>query len=144
MASKLDPDLVRHAYIAKNAPSEHEIGWLGHKRFKGDEKHVQIKFDPSDPEIQDKFTYHTHPADEPTPLTALPSEQDLIAAAMATDVGLRGIVIFSGNFYTVIVPTERVKGGHFKQYIDCLSRGDIEDAIKELEKAGFDVETGKL
>lgn len=144
MPSKLDPDLVRQAYIAKSAPSKNEIGWLGHKKFSGNEKQVQIEFDPSNPEIQDKFTYHTHPAEEPSPLTAMPSEQDLISAVMAVDVGLRGIAIFSGEFYTVVVPTDSVRKAHFKEYMDAISRGDVEDAIKELERCGFDIETGKL
>lgn len=142
--SKLDKDLVRNSYIAKSAPSSHEIGWLGHKRFSGDKESVQVKFDPNDEKIKDSFIYHTHPNDNPSPLTAMPSEQDLISAVMNIEHGLRGIVIFSGEYYTIVVPTEKVKSSHFKQYMNAIEDGDIEDAIKKLEHDGFDVETGKL
>lgn len=147
--SRLNVDLMRQSYIAKNAPSTHEIGWLGHKNVQkstGDKKSVQIKFDPNDPEIKNNFVYHTHPSDEPSPLTAMPSIVDLeTAASMSKQHGVKGSTIFSGNYYTVIVPTKRATGRkNPKPYEQAIQRGDIEDALKELEKIGFDVETGKL
>lgn len=139
---------MRQAYIAKGAPSSNEIGWLGHssKRSTGDKKSVQIEFDPTDPKIKNSFMYHTHPADEPSPLTAMPSIVDLeSAASMAKKHESKGSTIFSGDFYTVIVPTKKAVGKkNPRPYEDALKRGDIEDALKELEKLGFDVETGKL
>lgn len=141
--SKLDRDLMRQSYIAKNAPSTHEIGWLGHKRFSGTAKDVQIKFDPQDQTLKDKFVYHTHPAEDPSPLTALPSKKDLETAVSNTEFGLRGIVVFSGDYYTIIVPTGKTKR-NLDGFETAAQRGDIEDAIKELEKCGFDIETGEL
>lgn len=141
-----DPDIVRASYIAKSAPSTHEIGWLGHKKFRGTKDKVQVKFDPNDPEIQEQYLFHTHPyEDEATPLHAMPSTQDLTQAAQIVQHGLKGIVIFSGEYYTIIVPTDKVKNRlHASSYEDALKRGDIEDAIKGIEKLGFDIETGKL
>src|SRR3989304_347780 len=98
--SKLDRDFIRQSYIAKNAPSDHEIGWLGQKRLQGTKRDVQIKFDPTDPELKEKFIYHTHPAEEPSSATALPSLRDLETSIQNTELGLRGIVVFSGDYYT--------------------------------------------
>lgn len=145
--SKLNTDLMRQSYIPKSFPSTNEIGWLGHKKkFTGDKKSVQIQFDPNDPEIKDNFIYHTHPADEPSPLTAMPSIVDLeTAASISKKHGVKGSTIFSGDYYTVLVPTKNAVGKkNPKPYEEALMRGDIEDALKELEKIGFDVETGKL
>lgn len=141
--SKLDKDIMRQSYIAKSAPSSHEIGWLGHKKFSGTKKDVQIKFDPNDKDIKDKFIYHTHPNENPSPLTAMPSVADLETAIKNLEHELRGIVVFSGDFYTVIVPTTTARK-QLKRYEDALKRGDIEDAIKELDRCGFDVETGEI
>lgn len=142
----LDPEVRRASYIAKSAPSTHEIGWLGHKKFRGSKDKVQIKFDPNDPQIKDKYIYHTHPyEDAPTPLHAMPSEQDLIEATNVIRQGMKGIVIFSGQYYTVVVPTDKVKEKLFaNSYNKALQRGDIEDAIKEIERLGFDIETGEV
>lgn len=143
---KLDPNIMKAAYIAKNAPSTHEIGWLGHKKFHGQKDKVQVKFDPSDDEIQNQYIYHTHPRKKnQNPLHAMPSIQDLNSAIKAAENGLRGIVIFSGMYYTVIAPTDRAKkDNHYFEYSNALKRGDIEDSIKALEKFGFDIETGEI
>lgn len=141
-----DPDVIRASYIAKSAPSTHEIGWLGHKKFRGTKDKVQIEFDPSDPKIQQQYLFHTHPyEDEATPLHAMPSTQDLIQAASVTKKGLKGIVIFSGHFYTIIVPTDKVKDRlQARAYEQALKGGDMEDAVKAIERLGFDIETGKI
>lgn len=143
---KLDPDIVRASYIAKSAPSSHEIGWLGHKKFRGSKDKVQVKFDPNDEQIKDKYIYHTHPyRGESNPLYSMPSAQDLKVAASIIKQGLRGIVIFAGKYYTVIAPTEDVSpDSKLFGYDKALKRGDIEDALKELERLGFDVETGEI
>lgn len=140
----------RYAYIAKNAPSEHEIGWLGHepgKKFRGDPEKVQIKFDPADPEIQEKYVYHTHPVgpEGPNPLMALPSSEDLVSSVNNAQRGLAGIVIYHGDYYTVVVPTNKIGDKlHTTNYENTLQRGDIEDAIRCLGSLGFDIETGQL
>lgn len=140
----------RYAYIAKHAPSTQEIGWLGHdpgKRFKGDREKVQIKFDPSDPQIKDKYVYHTHPIgpEGPNPLRALPSEEDLILAINNSQYGLTGLVIYNGQYYTIVVPTTKMKDRlNTSSYDRALKRGDIEDSIKALERMGFDIETGQI
>lgn len=143
---KLDPNIMKAAYIARSAPSTHEIGWLGHKKFHGQKDKVQVKFDPNNEDIQNQYIYHTHPAkNNPTPLHALPSVQDLNSAIKATSSGLKGIVIFSGQYYTVIAPTDRAKEDNkFFKYSKALKRGDIEDSLKALEALGFDVETGEI
>lgn len=143
---KLDPEIRRAAYIAKSAPSSHEIGWLGHKKFRGSKDKVQIKFDPNDDKIKDKYIYHTHPyRGDSNPLYAMPSAQDLKVSIKVVSQGLRGIVIFAGKYYTVIAPTEKaaIDAKMFK-YDKALKRGDIEDAIKEIENLGFDIETGEI
>lgn len=140
----------KYAYIVRSAPSNKEIGFIGHtpnKKFTGDKESVQIEFDPSDPDIKDNYVYHTHPVgpEGPNPIRALPSEQDLISAVENAHHGLVGLVIYNGNYYTVIVPTTRVKGKmNVRNYIKALNRGDIEDALKALERLGFDIETGEL
>lgn len=141
-----DKDVMRASYIAKSAPSTHEIGWLGHKKFRGTKDKVQVKFDPSDEKIKDQYMYHTHPVQgEASPLNAMPSGQDLLSAIQVTSKGLKGIVVFAKPYYTVIVPTNKVKEKpNFKRYETSLSNGDIEDAVKEIEKLGFDIETGKF
>lgn len=145
-----DPQAMKDAYIAKNAPSTHEIGWLGHKRFHGTKDRVQVSFDPSDKAMQDKYVYHTHPSESPNQLSAFPSGQDLESAARQANYGLMGSVIFSGPYYTVVVPTERavnraVDGRKLSvaRYDQALKRGDIEDAIRQLDLMGFDIETGE-
>ena len=143
--SKLDPDLTQQAYIARRHKGDPEVGWLGHieKEFKGQKDKVQIEFDPNDPEIKKMYIYHTHPADEPSPFTALPSEQDLQSAVENLEYGLRGIVVFSGDFYTIAAPI-KPDNKIYTKYVEAVKRHDIDDAINELEKIGFDVETGKL
>jgi len=147
---QLDPKSAarRFSYVTKTAPSDREIGFIGHapgKRFSGDKSKVQIKFDPSDPEIQKAYVYHTHPygPEGPSALGSLPSEQDLVSAVENSQRGLMGLVIYNGPFYTVVVPTDRVKDD-FTSYAQAIKRHDIEDAVKALDRAGFDVETGKL
>ena len=138
------------AYITNTAPSNQEIGWIGHRKkmSKGSKTDVQIKFNPNDPDIKDNYIYHTHPITnrkEQNPLSAMPSEQDLLTALKVTQDGLQGVVTYHGKYYTVVVPTSKIKPKtNYKKYNDSLHRGDIEDAIKELEKLGFDIETGKL
>lgn len=143
---KLDPDIVRASYVAKSAPSSHEIGWLGHKKFRGSKDKVQVKFDPNDEQIKDKYIYHTHPyRGNSNPLYAMPSAQDLKVAVQVIQQGLRGIVIFAGKYYTVIAPTEKASAeAKMFSYDKALKRGDIEDAIREIEKLGFDIETGEI
>lgn len=151
-SSMLNVDLTRSAYIPKSSPSENEIGWLGHggdvvgEKSIGDKESVQIKFNPEDDKIKDSFIYHTHPSKNPSPLTAMPSIVDLESvASMASKHKIKGSTIFSGDFYTVFVPTAKACGKkNPKPYEDALMRGDIEDALKQLEIIGFDVETGKL
>lgn len=147
--SRLNPEITSQAYVPETSPSDKEIGWLGHyegKKSIGDEASVQIEFDPNNPKIKDSFIYHTHPSNDPSPLTAMPSIVDLESvASMAKKHKIKGSTIFSGHFYTVIVPTSRACGKKDpKPYEDALKRGDIEDALKALEEIGFDVETGKL
>lgn len=141
-----DKDVMRASYIAKSAPSTHEIGWLGHKKYKGTKDRVQVKFDPSDEKIKDQYMYHTHPVQgDANPLFAMPSGQDLLSAIEVTAKGLKGIVVFAKPYYTIIVPTQKVnEKPNFKRYETSLSNGDIEDAVKEIEKLGFDIETGKF
>lgn len=142
---------MRHSYVAKNAPSDHEIGWLGHKRFKGSKDKVQVSFDPNDPTLKDNYVYHTHPAENPTQLHSFPSEQDLISSIKQSMYGLMGSVIFSGPYYTVVVPTEKAVESYGKsgklnshKYYEALKRGDIEDSIRQLDILGFDIETGEI
>ncbi len=140
------PEIIRASYIAKSAPSTHEIGWLGHKKFKGTKEKVQIAFDPSDEKIRDEYIYHTHPVQgDATPFNAMPSEQDLDSAKSVVTKGLKGIVVFAHPYYTVITATDKTKEkSNYKRYIEAIQRSDIEDAVKEIEKLGFDIETGKL
>lgn len=140
------PEIIRASYIAKSAPSTHEIGWLGHKKFKGTKEKVQIEFDPNDEKIQDEYLYHTHPVDgDATPFNAMPSEQDLESAKSVVTKGLKGIVVFAHPYYTVITATKKTKEKtNYNRYIEAIKRNDIEDAVKEIEKLGFDIETGKL
>lgn len=140
------PELIRASYIAKSAPSTHEIGWLGHKKFKGTKDKVQVEFDPSDEKIQDEYLYHTHPVEgNATPFNAMPSEQDLESAKSVATKGLKGIVVFAHPYYTVITATDKTKEkSNYTRYIEAIKRSDIEDAVKEIEKLGFDIETGKL
>jgi len=142
---RIDGQIRKNAYIAKSAPSTHEIGWLGHRKFRGSKESVQIRFDPTDPDIKDNYIFHTHPSDEPSPIRAMPSETDLQTAANSTEHGLMGTVIFCGPFYTVIMPTTRTKDRIMaRRYEEAIRRGDMEDAIKEIEKLGFDIETGEV
>lgn len=146
----IDPQIQRQAYIAKSSPSNNEVGWLGHKEretFKGTKDRVQVKFDPTDEEIKENYIYHTHPSENPSPLTAMPSGQDLMSAVESAKYGIQGIVIFSGKskqFYTVVVPTNRtdLSKSKINRYEEAIKRGDIEDSIKHLERMKFDVETG--
>jgi hypothetical protein len=145
LSEMVDSQIRKQAYIAKSAPSTHEIGWLGHKRFSGDKKSVQIKFDPSDPDIKDNYIFHTHPYDDDaSALRAMPSHTDLQTAIDSAEYGLMGMVVFCGPYYSVVVPTTKAKDITTNSYEDAINRGDIEDAIKEIERIGFDIETGKL
>lgn len=105
-----------------------------------------MKFDPNDEKIKDKYIYHTHPyKGDSNPLYAMPSAQDLKVAINVVQQGLRGIVIFAGKYYTVIAPTDKASAdAKLFKYDKALKRGDIEDAIKAIEQAGFDIETGEL
>ena len=138
----MDREIKKQAYIAKHIPSTHEVGWLGHKKFKGRKDSVQIKFDPTDPDIKNKYIFHTHPSDEPSALSAMPSMADLDSAIDSAENGVMGIVTFSGPYYSITVPTNKASTTKIKRYREAIARGDIEDAIKEMEKMGFDIETG--
>lgn len=142
---------LRKAYITARRPSTRELGWLGHVKGNanpttGKRDSVQIKFDPNDAQIQNSYMTHTHPSDNPSPLGALPSEQDLESVLNSCiDHGIQGGVIFCGPYYTVYAPTTKAKNRtNYRRYLEAVSRNDIEDAFVELKRCGWDVETGKM
>lgn len=145
-------DYLRKAYITARRRSNNEHGWLGHVKSgsinptTGNRNSVQVKFNPRDPDIQNSYLTHTHPSENPSPLTAMPSDVDLMSVLdSVSEHGIIGGVIFSGPFYTVFVPSSDArKSVNCRRYLTALKRGDIEDSLIELKRIGFDVETGKM
>jgi hypothetical protein len=138
---EIDPHI---AMQAKTADKVKETGYLGNTKFQGREADVTIKFDPTDPDIQGQYVYHTHPAKEPSPITALPSQEDLEVAVRNKEKGLIGIVVFSDKYYTAAVPTDRARERlDARKYLEFTRNGDLRNAIRELESLGFHVEIGQ-
>lgn len=142
---------IKKAYLQAKIRSRLERGWLGHLKGKidpttGKRDSVQVEFDPNDGDIQRSYLTHTHPSDNPSPITALPSDVDLMSVLdSVNEYQIQGGVIYSGPYYTVFVPLAKArKSANCKRYLDAVKRGDIEDALIELKKIGFDVETGKM
>ena len=151
MPHGLDPAARKYFSLVKGTPGEQEVGFVGHNigadkpydKFVGTETDVKLRYQPG-PETVNQFTYHTHPSNEPSPLMALPSEQDLISAINGLKTGLRGMTIYSGPYFTTLVPSERARTSNISNYINAVHNGDLEGAIAILKNMGFDIETGQF
>lgn len=141
----LDPGLRRAANMARTAPTDRELGWVGGKKFRGNKDSVNIEYTPGDDKVVGQFAYHTHPVPQgqDNVIFSFPSVQDLESAAQMSVHGIRGITIFAGSYYTAIAPVDISKTRNYNRYVSAMKRGDIEDAIAAIKWCGFDIETGQ-
>jgi hypothetical protein len=134
-----------------------ERGWVskvggGVEQFSGQKEKVDIRLKGQ--EQYEGFIHHTHPVKgQATPLGSLPSTQDLqTAVQVATgphgiaqavgEGGIKGIVIWHGQYYTAVVPTDKMKNLSVQNYDKALQVGDFEGAIAALQHMGFIVDHG--
>ena len=130
-------DVEREIKTRSTPEADHEIAWeLGdeHHVTHGNKESIAVKSN------NDNWVVHTHPVDEPSEFSALPSEQDL--RTLADNQEIPGIVIISGDYYTILRRSKEnisVVG-----YNDALYSNDIEKILMKLRNMGFEVKIGSM
>ena len=135
---KLDAltDVQSHVKRSVMPSSEHELAWsIGGENSVAHGTKDQVKISPDKPGT---WIAHTHPAEEPSWFTALPSEQDLKSLV---DMDIPGIVVLSGQFFTIV---KQVRDNPtIVGYEQALASGDMDTILGKLKSMSFDVKFGE-
>ena len=87
---------------------------------------------------------HTHPAENPSPFTAMPSKQDLETLIKNID-NVKKFYIYSGDYFTTIEatrPKPTVPAGYENTLKEAANKNNIKIIIEKLEQAGFNIGVG--
>ena len=135
---RLDISGARGSRLPSGEREKLRIGRKG-KIFTGGKKEAEGQYRRSDIEKGD-WAHHTHPSDDPSPHTVLPSATDIMSAIRAYEDGIEGSKIDSGSFAFYFQPAGnafRVKEHMLKKYREEHSKGSTKRALDELSRLGF-------
>jgi len=146
LTEDIDASVMSYAKTVK-LPSiviPHEVAWVGRdkKIFHGGKNKVEVRVDPSN---KNEYVSHTHPADNPSEFTALPSVEDLRSAVEMFKQGFPGVIVFSGEHFTIVKPRRKniILLGYEEAVKKAIRKNDIDIALDKLRSMGFDVGIGK-
>jgi hypothetical protein len=134
----LDISKARGSKLPGGEREKLRIGRKG-KIFTGGKKEAEGQYRRSDIEKGD-WAHHTHPSDDPTPHTVLPSDTDILSAIKAYEDGIEGSKIDSGEFSFYFQPEGKafkVKKHMLRKFKEEQAKGSTKGALDELSRLGF-------